>query len=381
MRWDGTKWVVLTQTKEEIDELMEQMRDDAVIESKEYSEAEIKATRQAIINQLNEELNDVNTNMTTIEKDIDGVRGRVSSAEKTIDKNTNEITSAQSKISSLEVTADDITTQVSDIKSDVTTAQKDITRVEQTAGKIESTVSSVRTDLDELEIGGTNLVPDSERVRNPDSYINYFFDASELLADFEGDTVTLSVYMKTLSGNFDTEVYLYSSHTNSLKKHIFDVDNTWRRYDFSFIVDREIIEYIDRINIKSSNEVETKKLKLERGTKATDWSPAPEDMDARMTATETTIKQLPSEIDLAVKEGVGALEIGGRNLLLDTPNEEVEGKDFSSWNSDVYYITDNAIDELKQGGTYTMSVYYTHTESNNNSRFGLIFQFYTKSSF
>src|SRR5699024_2086646 len=156
MRWDGTKWVVLTQTKEEIDELMEQMRDEAVIESKEYSEAEIKATRQAIINQLNEELNDVNTNMTTIEKDIDSVIGRVSSAEKTIDKNTNEITSAQSKISSLEVTADDITTQVSDIKSDLTTAQKDITKVEQTAGKIESTVSSVRTELDELEIGGTN---------------------------------------------------------------------------------------------------------------------------------------------------------------------------------------------------------------------------------
>src|SRR5699024_9082375 len=104
------------------------------------------------------ELNDVNTNMTTIEKDIDGVRGRVSSAEKTIDKNTGEITSAQSKISSLEVTADDITTQVSDIKSDVTTAQKDITRVEQTAGKIESTVSSVKTELDELEIGGRNLI-------------------------------------------------------------------------------------------------------------------------------------------------------------------------------------------------------------------------------
>src|SRR5699024_556181 len=75
MRWDGTKWVVLTQTKEEIDELMEQMRDDAVIESKEYSEAEIKATRQAIINQLNEELENIEIGGNNILKDSNNILG------------------------------------------------------------------------------------------------------------------------------------------------------------------------------------------------------------------------------------------------------------------------------------------------------------------
>ena len=69
------------------------------------------------------------------------------------------------------------------------------------------------------------------------------------------------------------------------------------------------------------------------------------------------------------------LEIGGRNLLLGTTYEELTGE-FSTWNSDVYYVSDNVLDEVKHGGTYTMSVYFTHTESNNNSRFGLIFQFY-----
>src|SRR5699024_10518352 len=123
-----------------------------------------------------------------------------------------------------------------------------------------------------------------------------------------------------------------------------------RRYDFSFIVDREIIEYIDRINIKSSNEVETKKLKLERGTKATDWSPAPEDMDARMTATETTIKQLPSEIDLAVKEGVGALEIGGRNLLLGDKSKKLR------IGSTTRYVRVDLSTPIKTGETFTISI-------------------------
>lgn len=80
-------------------------------------------------------------------------------------------------------------------------------------------------------------------------------------------------------------------------------------------------------------------------------------------------------------EDLKVLEIGGRNLLLDTPGEEVEGIEFRYWNSDYYIVTDSVIDEIKKGGTYTMSVYYTHTESNNDSRFGLIFQFYTDSGF
>src|SRR5699024_118209 len=68
-----------------------------------------------------------------------------------------------------------------------------------------------------------------------------------------------------------------------------------------------------------------KELKLEKGNKATDWSPAPEDIDARMTATETTIKQLPDEIDLSVKEG-----LRGVGNLVKNPEltESTEG-----WNS------------------------------------------------
>ena len=85
--------------------------------------------------------------------------------------------------------------------------------------------------------------------------------------------------------------------------------------------------------------------------------------------------------DMDALQHYGRRMIGGRNLLLDTPGEEVEGIEFRHWNSDYYIVTDSVIDEIKKGGTYTMSVYYTHTESNNDSRFGLIFQFYTDSGF
>src|SRR5690606_15411341 len=66
-----------------------------------------------------------------------------------------------------------------------------------------------------------------------------------------------------------------------------------------------------------------REIKIEYGNKATDWSPAPDDVDAQivdlntqLTAVHSTIEQLPDQINLAVSEGIADLEIGGRNLWL-----------------------------------------------------------------
>src|SRR5699024_3506440 len=72
---------------------------------------------------------------------------------------------------------------------------------------------------------------------------------------------------------------------------------------------------------------------LERGNKATDWTPDPEDADARMTKSESTIQQLSKEIKLKVnvddlvseinlsKEGIrlkgSLIEIDGLTLIRD----------------------------------------------------------------
>lgn len=58
-----------------------------------------------------------------------------------------------------------------------------------------------------------------------------------------------------------------------------------------------------------------KEFQVEFGNKATSYHPAYEDIDARMTATETRIEQSPDEINLAVSEGIEGLEIGGTNLV------------------------------------------------------------------
>ena len=65
---------------------------------------------------------------------------------------------------------------------------------------------------------------------------------------------------------------------------------------------------IERIHIRTASEADVlyvKKIKFEKGNKATDWTPAPEDVDNN------------------VKDSIDNLEIGGRNLLLDSSFTDV----------------------------------------------------------
>src|SRR5699024_4241476 len=140
---------------------------------------------------------------------------------------------------------------------------------------------------------------------------------SIFLRDGESATVSFEILemkgdvraqLRNLETNGRLDSYMYLTEGRNVKTFKND---TGEDIEVSFW----FTPYGDYASNDGTQEITVKKVKLEKGNKATDWSPAPEDMDARMTATETTIKQLPDEIDLAVKEGVGALEIGGTNLV------------------------------------------------------------------
>src|SRR5699024_1536892 len=92
------KWVVLAPEIEDIDALMQQMRDEAIQEGKTYSDAEIQATRQAIINQLNKEIGDVNSSITDLNDIKDDLVNRVDTAESNIESNETAINQLSSEI-------------------------------------------------------------------------------------------------------------------------------------------------------------------------------------------------------------------------------------------------------------------------------------------
>ncbi|MCG4850151.1 hypothetical protein L0P44_15940, partial [Streptococcus gordonii] len=62
----------------------------------------------------------------------------------------------------------------------------------------------------------------------------------------------------------------------------------------------------------SNSSVYFSQIKLEKGTKATDWSPAPEDM-----ATQSQITQLANDINLRVKQNdvINQINISTEGIL------------------------------------------------------------------
>ena len=68
-------------------------------------------------------------------------------------------------------------------------------------------------------------------------------------------------------------------------------------------------------------------------------------LESDMTAVRTTIDQMPDQINLAVSEGIDGLEIGGRNLILNSDEEVVIDNTYRSWNLvEKHHFSDRGID-------------------------------------
>lgn len=82
-----------------------------------------------------------------------------------------------------------------------------------------------------------------------------------------------------------------------------------------------------------------KNLKLEKGNKSTDWSPAPEDIEARVTTAESKIDQKADSITLSVLETkVDGIAVGGRNMYTGTRNFDGDTwMNKSTWTEDGNY--------------------------------------------
>ena len=218
--------------------------------------------------------------------------------------------------------------------------------------------SAVQTNLDNLEIGGRNLLIDTnapsltkiaaksdrywsnggnlaedgtaeffEVTDAPVAGITYgvrlsatverteerlhgltFYQQSTSRLTFEtGQAYTMSCYIRLASGDanrFSLGLESGSSWTDVSHKYFTPTSN-WQRISRTFIpetqgANKAVYFQMCYLNI---GVIEICGFKMEKGNKATDWTPAPEDTDAAINT---------------VQENLDNMEIGGRNLLRNT---------------------------------------------------------------
>lgn len=175
-------------------------------------------------------------------------------------------------------------------------------------GQITSAVEAVK-------VGGTNLLKASDTPKSGTAYNLARYDLTESIP--AGEQVTLRLW-GTLGANKTGFAAYNSGGYVGLADPLTDNGDgtfsktfTWKTVQGSSTASNtQLYIYVKPNSVTDVTSTITK-IKLERGNKATGWSPAPADADAEYASIRSEIQQTANEISLAV-DGV---KVGGTNLL------------------------------------------------------------------
>ena len=295
------------------------------------------------VGKIEQSVADNKGNISSLTTTVSGINATVkkqgesiSSIDQKADKISQQVTSVKNELSSkIELTAGEITQKVDDVRADlsseikqtsdrisqtVTDMNKNLsTRIDQTAKDIElnaSKTEEIGTKLDNLEIGGRNLLLNTGfntfnhwiKGSNAKSlqmvngwcevtiggkwsgFLQEFIPEKnvEYIVSYEAylvDTVAETAMLETDFGTPDQVQTISKTPTKySLKLKYPSTSNGRIVFAIS--------------NAEVGKKWRIRNIKLEKGNKATDWSPAPEDVD----------------------EKIDDIQIGGRNILKNSKN-------------------------------------------------------------
>ena len=222
----------------------------------------------------------------------------------------------------------------------------------------------LKSSIRNIQIGGRNLITDSKNERykeykgTVEDYIYYGIVGGTLE---KNTTYTLSLEYKSQDLRSVDLFFINEGFTQTPVKNIPNTNGEWKRETFTFTTQPNLSPkgYI-RIDNNGSDtgnvtsKLWTRNVKLEKGNIATDWTPAPEDLESQIstakTATEAYVRaqaELTKAQAIAAADGkiteaeqrqiqqlqlklqeaknfaqqkVNELNIGGRNLIRETAN-------------------------------------------------------------
>lgn len=310
-------------------------------------EAKQKAdSAQLNLDNANKELADAKANLESVtgrvdatESEITKAQTRLTNAETAVQKAQSDATEAQGNATTAINNAKTAQGVADDAKAKAEQAQKDLadltnkvtsntTKIEQNADaiKLQATkITETSNKIDNLQIGGRNLLRNSNREERTYSYpsSNYVDQCGwRTSIPLNGDTYTLSFWAKSTVAGDVIRVHFYNpsniTHVVGSQGQVgantdglcdFTLSTTLTKYWVTYTIPkggnsaRSVI--IPRMfSDFGKGTVSVKWEKLEEGNKATDWTPAPEDVDEainterteRQSAIETKANEITSKV-------------------------------------------------------------------------------------
>lgn len=258
----------------------------------------IKGNYDALLSRYNATVNTVDSMKTTI-----GEHTTI------LNSQNDSIAAVTTKANTIESNLAGTTQTVSEVKSNLSGTQQRVTKVETSLSGLTTRVSSTETNLANLEIGGRNLVLDSKPQKQGSSYAVV---SRHLSVDLQaGVTYTISFCGRVVDGDGSLVVYLYRNDwKDSIQKSTKSKENTVISWQFTPKISGafQIEAYSFLSQGVAGGNVYLDWFKVEKGNKATDWTPAPEDVDQQITAAETIASQTADKFNWLVKSGTNSTD-------------------------------------------------------------------------
>ena len=261
---------------------------------------------------------------TSVEQTANGLSTKITEQGKTLNATVTTANEAKS-------TADSNKTAISQVSTAASSALSKASTVEQNLNGFKTTVSetyTTKTDFNKLSIGSRNFLLHtkdwSSNWNGPHTdngtYLGFKVRKSTTVDDFASQTVgdrffepdtdyVLSFYARAKENRtiicYWFPQYNASDSYTDLNKQV-SITTQWKRYSIQWHTEvyQSNSSILFRVpNSRSTGWVEICGVKLEKGTKPTDWSPAPEDLQpAGDYATNSSLSQTANQIRGEVSE-------------------------------------------------------------------------------
>ncbi|VNB52804.1 PblB, putative [Streptococcus pneumoniae] len=207
----------------------------------------------------------------------------------------------------------------------------------QTAEELSSKIASV-------QVGGRNYYRDSEKIRTSTRFFSFPLHPY-LSQENVGETWTLSFDLKINEGGEIRPLLFYHYQTNRFGlKASADItpSKEWQRFTFTgpVIFPNDDPRYsrgeMALYDHGGNNNYSVRRIKLEKGTLATDWSPAPEDIEGQISTVESTFKQRANSLEAGVNrltEGLRTkVDISSLNVTAENIRQSVKSLETDTQN-------------------------------------------------
>lgn len=276
-----------------------------------------------------------------------------------IDANASALSTLDSKVTSIDGRVTSNTGSITNLQAGLTAANNSIStkadssalnaltaRVDSTENGIQATntsVTSLESKLNNVSVGATNLLPDTKNVGNIGTYLGFGYKRTTRPGGSNHYVDTLGYFVNNLSaGTYVLSYYARANKVQSVNNFFYAPDNTqsaesstgakttsangyvslnltteWKRYWVRWVIPSDTESkglVVARLDDYDSSErwIEIAAPKLEKGTLATDWSPATSDtasaaalstldtkvtsIDGKVTTHASSITQLQADV-------------------------------------------------------------------------------------